>query len=664
MKNNKLLKKITAFSMALIMMLPASEEALVQAQAATRLSKPTVNSVKETGNANVTVSWKKVKGAKKYQVLRSTKKNGKGAKKLSTVNKTKYVDKSTKDGKTYYYSVKAIKGKNKASSKWKRFKTSGAPVLGDLHSSVTSALENTDNEAVVSLHVKNYKRLKMSTFSLVDDSTGKSVGILNDQGINGDAIRADGYYSLRINITGMAGEKKTYSITYKKQKKETEPIAFFDDVTESDFREASSGIDTLVSSAENTIGSDTVTNRTEAEKAISAVYDDAVKLCDSGKVRTVNKSDYGVDIQFSSGIKYIYNPIYKGSDAGGDNVDLSVMGVLPYTGSTDQGIFKDEYTAENASKTVSEALNNVNYSKTIKDSDVTLKEINAFTDNEIIFWHGHGGYSEKNGPVLITGEKISENDFEKLVNTSSKFKKLWFEGVYLTAPEEDGGKSRLGIDADYIINNVKSMKNSFIYLGACYSMKDKRLVDAFAQKGACSIGNSDSIVHNYNAKCIEKFSQLMTQINSHDGNYYSIDDAITIVKKDPDIGMNDGDDTPAAPLAYFAPGYSKYRFSTKSSDQKTEPNRDLVIGTYKVKDGGSSLEWYIKNGPTGVLYIQPPFYRGYVDFKFDSKTGQYKFDSTRIKFDTTGRYVTATVTEVGYDKKTIIVNEKKNPDYE
>lgn len=57
-----------------------------------------------------TVSIKKVTGAQKYEVYRSTKKN-KGFKKIGTTKSTTYVDKKTKKGKTYYYKVKAV-GKN------------------------------------------------------------------------------------------------------------------------------------------------------------------------------------------------------------------------------------------------------------------------------------------------------------------------------------------------------------------------------------------------------------------------------------------------------------------------------------------------------------------------------------------------------------------------
>ena len=159
-------KKILAVVAAFSMLVTVPQGVSIQAFAATKLSKPVVKSVKETGNANVTITWKKIKSAKRYQISRSTKKSGKGAKKLGTVKKTKYVDKSTKNGKTYYYSVKAVNGKKTASSKWKKFKTSGSPILGELHSNTGGILENESDDVKFTVSVKNYKRVKNNTISL------------------------------------------------------------------------------------------------------------------------------------------------------------------------------------------------------------------------------------------------------------------------------------------------------------------------------------------------------------------------------------------------------------------------------------------------------------------------------------------------------------------
>ncbi|MBQ9179346.1 MAG: hypothetical protein IJ132_00930 [Firmicutes bacterium] len=61
---------------------------------------------KTAGKKKATLKWKKVVGAKSYQVYRATKKNGK-FKKVATVKKLSYTNKKLKSKKNYYYKVRA-----------------------------------------------------------------------------------------------------------------------------------------------------------------------------------------------------------------------------------------------------------------------------------------------------------------------------------------------------------------------------------------------------------------------------------------------------------------------------------------------------------------------------------------------------------------------------
>lgn len=104
--------KIISGALATVMVASTLAIGGVSASAAT-VKKPTkVKAVNVT--KGIKISWKKVKGAKKYKVYR-------GKKAIKTVKKAKYTDKKAKAGKTYKYCVKAIKGseKSKASKKVK-----------------------------------------------------------------------------------------------------------------------------------------------------------------------------------------------------------------------------------------------------------------------------------------------------------------------------------------------------------------------------------------------------------------------------------------------------------------------------------------------------------------------------------------------------------------
>lgn len=74
-------------------------------------AKVTVKALKAGSKRTVKVTWKRVKGATGYIILRSTK-AGSGYKKIAQIKKVKtvtYTDKKVKKGKKYYYRVVAVK---------------------------------------------------------------------------------------------------------------------------------------------------------------------------------------------------------------------------------------------------------------------------------------------------------------------------------------------------------------------------------------------------------------------------------------------------------------------------------------------------------------------------------------------------------------------------
>lgn len=93
--------------------------ALRKAPAKVTLKKPVIKKVKK--KKTVTIQWKKVKGAKGYQLQYAVSKKFKKTKTIKT-GKTKYVWKKGKKGKIYYVRVRAyvVKGKKTVYSKWSK----------------------------------------------------------------------------------------------------------------------------------------------------------------------------------------------------------------------------------------------------------------------------------------------------------------------------------------------------------------------------------------------------------------------------------------------------------------------------------------------------------------------------------------------------------------
>ncbi len=77
------------------------------------LPRPEVTIVLSKGNPKL--SWEKISGAEEYTVYRATSKSGE-YKKIKTTSSTSCKDKDVKEGKTYYYKVKAIHENSSANS--------------------------------------------------------------------------------------------------------------------------------------------------------------------------------------------------------------------------------------------------------------------------------------------------------------------------------------------------------------------------------------------------------------------------------------------------------------------------------------------------------------------------------------------------------------------
>lgn len=157
MKLNKLFATLLMFVL-LITSIPDTN-----IMAASKVPAPTIQTIKQSSGACVTVKWKKVKNAKGYLVYRRTGSKGKykQIKKISKNTTLSYVDKTTKDGTTYYYKIRAYIGATKSpNSGAKKIKTSGTPKLGELVSDSTGIFENTDAKVTCSIKVKNFIRVK------------------------------------------------------------------------------------------------------------------------------------------------------------------------------------------------------------------------------------------------------------------------------------------------------------------------------------------------------------------------------------------------------------------------------------------------------------------------------------------------------------------------
>jgi len=79
------------------------------------LARPTLTASNVASTGKVKITWKKVSGAEKYKVYRSTSKSGKYTL-MKTVSGTSYINTSAKASTAYYYKVVAVDTDNTAAN--------------------------------------------------------------------------------------------------------------------------------------------------------------------------------------------------------------------------------------------------------------------------------------------------------------------------------------------------------------------------------------------------------------------------------------------------------------------------------------------------------------------------------------------------------------------
>lgn len=142
--------------------------AVKTAQAAKKLTSPKVT-VKSADESSVTLSWKAIDGAEKYQIYYSAKKNG-TYKKYTTTTKTTVTVENLKANTTYYFKVCAIAEINGETvksdySKKKSSKTESAQSADDtLRVTKEAGKVKNNSEAELTIQGKPDTEYRISVF--------------------------------------------------------------------------------------------------------------------------------------------------------------------------------------------------------------------------------------------------------------------------------------------------------------------------------------------------------------------------------------------------------------------------------------------------------------------------------------------------------------------
>lgn len=370
---------------------------------------------------------------------------------------------------------------------------------------------------------------------------------------------------------------------------------------------------------------DKVIDESDIDEVIGAVSDFAEEKLDNGEIDEYCADEASVWVKMNSGLEYIFTPDVEGLDLGGDKV--SIITCQPFNteyGKTEKSFkTKGEGATDGSAREMEVFFENMEFIGNYDDQEVTLDVIKSFGENQIILWHGHGGYNSKKHSYILIGSECDEELFWTDLGYYNEHRE--YEGDYLAGRIVFSSNNRVAITHKFIEKYIDSMDNSFIYLGTCLSGKDSVLADSFLEKGARAvIGNSDTIRTVYNQAMIGEICSNLMKVDN-DLKYMTLDKALRIAKIKK--GANDGAEGRDAYPIIFGDGsftlsdIKMFSAGGKVVDSEGNPVDGAIVSIY---DGDGELYMEILTGKNGGY----EFYMPYGAFSVEAKKSGYYTSET------------------------------------
>ena len=217
-------------------------------------------------------------------------------------------------------------------------------------------------------------------------------------------------------------------------------------------------------------------------------------------------------IEFKSGLTHIFIPRQDNFLSSG--IENTVVTIAPnqddwrtsiaeWTANINkkQTEYQGDYTITGNAEMISRSVKDYRYSSAVENENVTVDFAKTLSGNKIIIWQGHGAYNKKIGACLITAEQVPMALFfmDDVLEKHKHFKDIDKKRLVTTG----GGLTDIVCFAltpeffNYYYND-DDFKDSLIYLGACYSGKDDKLVKSInkTSRGA-TVSFSDKVNPSY-----------------------------------------------------------------------------------------------------------------------------------------------------------------------
>jgi len=418
------------------------------------------------------------------------------------------------------------------------------------------------------------------------DDTHTKVSDLYDDGTHGDRIAGDGIYSCRYAPEVTEESEKEYTIKINDFETEPTSVRFFDEITEEDVKatqQLKAQFDAAISAYTSPSGSVAKEDRDAVITTLKAI---AEQMQLSGEVVEYRiNSNENIVLKMSSGITYIHQVWEDGYDSGHCPQDISVWSCQPCKAGYDSDLADYMKKPDAGANALDSEFDNVEFSENLDDGEVTLNTVRTFTTDQIVLWHGHGGYDPKLHSYILTGHQTSDGALSS----------------------EDLVEDRVTVCGDvyaftyrFVDAYCGDLSNSLIYLGTCNSGRDGVLANSFLKKNCrLYIGNSQSIRTKYNTTMIRSVAEYLAEEKRFlifGLGYRTASEALAKAKED--NGKDDGSGRNSKPLLF---GDSAYILGEKMNEEESS-----VVGKTEIASGSISLDaayLSMKAGETATVQI-------------------------------------------------------------
>ncbi|MDO4413593.1 MAG: S-layer homology domain-containing protein [Erysipelotrichaceae bacterium] len=365
---------------------------------------------------------------------------------------------------------------------------------------------------------------------LYSEKDSEVLGQLTDDGADGDEIAGDGIYSCLVYLYSAEPGELGYYAADGERTTNTVTLTFFEPISEEQAQE-----DRNIEEEINNIESEFVDEsgfvpEDKAEDALNAVLEYVKGLYEEGRVLYYEVNESGITFKLSSGLTLFYTPNVNGYDTVGSNVSMSVYTFQPCL-SGYSGLDHVMGLVDQAAGKIGRTFSNYQYSSAndYDDGEVSLERVKQLGNNQVVLWHGHGGYSSTLHSFMVVGESFDWNRY----NNDRVYQQDCVADRIIESSHGDAM-----ITSRYIDKYCGNMGNSFFYLGVCSSGVDDVLAKSFLKKGAeAVIGNNGKIYTEYNILMLNAVGENLATINEATGNYCTLNEALAKAKET--YGAND-----------------------------------------------------------------------------------------------------------------------------